>query len=998
MSYKLEDLLKKKDELPFVNREDLFDLVEEFIYPDDEEEGELSYVLSFYGVDGIGKTRFKKELVKFYKLPDVEIIQIDFRNNMLLELHTCLFRFRLLLGKHASIKFPNFDLAYALFFRKKFSQYALENKVSSLEKGSLAGEIVAALGSTVSPLLYLPKALIMFWNGFGKVKAWIEEKKDVFQRFNEREEFEMEKFLPAFLAEDIAESGQTDLKIIFIIDSFDHHKMDTGNWFQEMIHNLDLPTKNIKWIILSRNQLNWERESKDWRDKICVKEEEIQYLSEEDTKNLLREIDIPSDLVDTIWQKSNGYPFYIHLVNEIYVKEENRSKSPDLTPNPEDLIRQLIGRIKTDEKEVFLLLATPRKWNDEIWSDLKDQFLPSLKEEIYRDLINQVYIDQDEDGYYRLHSLIRELLQKNIDNNELKDRYRFLAQYYEKLADITVIDTNIDYENDDKAIKATRIFNPKSFQPSHIDAYLEAFYYRSHSLPPLELYGWFWDIKIPHEIVGSWTIFVVAEIIARLRAEIPKISDVIKKIEYLVVVLRCTHILAIFEEKIGLLADAKRSFHDAYDIANKILNNADYESAWISDRISEVVLPIKIDLINELAVILTDVGEFDRAEKHHLQAINEAEKTFGNNSRKAAEFRNIYGHHLETLGRDNEAINQYRQSLNIIRTLDDNDPLIGVISGNLGAMFLKKGQLPEAERLLKKAFELNLDSRAKHNYSIVLSYLGKLSAAETLLREVLAKNKREFGEKHPETARVYNSLANILFRYKETEKRAEAKELYKKAYVIIAKSHDPRHPITWSFLNNYINFLISEQEYDHLAPLIQKSVDIADNSPRDRPVTIKRLSELVGFYEQLNQKKGTAFLINLLDNETIKRLRELADSFDQENEAISFYILDNETSRSLIEELTPIEKYSLAELHDPSFLDKSKNRRTHAKRSRAKRSRAKEKDINKVLRMNISKDQKVHKLLKMNVPKKRIVSLLDIELNRVNSIEKRFNHHWNSSV
>jgi tetratricopeptide (TPR) repeat protein len=157
----------------------------------------------------------------------------------------------------------------------------------------------------------------------------------------------------------------------------------------------------------------------------------------------------------------------------------------------------------------------------------------------------------------------------------------------------------------------------------------------------------------------------------------------------------------------------------------------------------------KVSLLqNNLATVLKDLGEYEKAKILLQKALISAEKNFG-----------------------------------------EEHPTTAVRYSNLATVLKDLGEYEKAKILLQKALisaEKNFGEEhpttavSYSNLALVLKALGEYEKAKILLQKALISDEKNFGEEHPTTAASYSNLATVLQALGEYEK---AKILLQKALI-----------------------------------------------------------------------------------------------------------------------------------------------------------------------------------------------------------------------
>jgi eukaryotic-like serine/threonine-protein kinase len=139
----------------------------------------------------------------------------------------------------------------------------------------------------------------------------------------------------------------------------------------------------------------------------------------------------------------------------------------------------------------------------------------------------------------------------------------------------------------------------------------------------------------------------------------------------------------------------------------------------------------------------------------------------------------------------------------------------------LGRVRAAQGQLPDAERLLQEAYELQVDLQgplsemtleAKSGLAELLVTMGQTERAETLLRSLVVDARGIYGNEHAEVGIALNNLANALSDI--PAKFEEAVLVYSEAVDLLRRTKGPEHLEVGTTYNNLGAVFLKTQEWD----------------------------------------------------------------------------------------------------------------------------------------------------------------------------------------
>jgi tetratricopeptide (TPR) repeat protein len=196
----------------------------------------------------------------------------------------------------------------------------------------------------------------------------------------------------------------------------------------------------------------------------------------------------------------------------------------------------------------------------------------------------------------------------------------------------------------------------------------------------------------------------------------------------------------------------------------------------------------------------------------------------------------------------------YKEAESAFRTVLSGDPDNTYAMGGIGNALLKLAKYQEAEEILKKALDIDINSdtnyiniaRSTNSLGGWYYVQGKNTEAEPLLKRALEIKENVLGKDHPSVARSMNNLALL---YYAQGKYTEAEPLFRGALAILEKVLGKDHPDVAILLNNLAGLYIDEGKYAEAEPLCQRALAILEKVlGKDHPDVAKPLSTLGNLY------------------------------------------------------------------------------------------------------------------------------------------------------
>jgi len=207
----------------------------------------------------------------------------------------------------------------------------------------------------------------------------------------------------------------------------------------------------------------------------------------------------------------------------------------------------------------------------------------------------------------------------------------------------------------------------------------------------------------------------------------------------------------------GNLAAAETMYQRALSIREKILGS---------------VHPDTAQSLHNLAHLLNDKKDYLSAEPLYRRALEIRLKTFGDNHPITANSLNNLALLLYNIGNNDNAEPLYRKAITIQEmTFGKIHPETATSYFNLALLLFSKGDVDDADYYFRRSldsFEQTLGLfhndtiQVLQNFAIFLRETDKLSKAEPLQRDSVARHIHAYGENGLETAAAYNGLGLLL--------------------------------------------------------------------------------------------------------------------------------------------------------------------------------------------------------------------------------------------
>lgn len=211
--------------------------------------------------------------------------------------------------------------------------------------------------------------------------------------------------------------------------------------------------------------------------------------------------------------------------------------------------------------------------------------------------------------------------------------------------------------------------------------------------------------------------------------------------------------------------------------------------------------------LNNLGLILQELGDYAGAKSYAEQALAIDAQVLG--AQEVAADLNNLGQILLAMGDYAGAKRHVEQALTILeQVFGKNHPKVALSLSNLGQILKYMGDLAGAKRHAEQALTISEQVFGKNhpqvatslnNLGQILKYMGDLEGAKTQAEQALAILEPVLGRNHPKVALALNNLGQIL---KDLGDLAEAKQYAEKALAIVEQVLGRNHPNVAILLNN----------------------------------------------------------------------------------------------------------------------------------------------------------------------------------------------------
>jgi len=436
------------------------------------------HVLVYYGVGGIGKTSLINQLIidLTENYPNSVYTRLDFIDPSSRIASRVLLNLINNISGKIKIRFPHFDLAYSIHFKKKNPDFVFKKKEMPFEsEASIIGNILGVIDG-----LGVAGAVTGIVNKAYELHARHGLNKEVKKELSELEDLsplEIEERLPAYFAYDLRIAlDQKNVPVFAIfIDTYEalwsgiknEAKIFTADaWIRELVAQLP----GVIFVICGRERLRWEEIEPEWIR--FVEQHLLDRLDKKDASEFLITCGVKEeDIRNKILSASNGHPYHLDLSVDTYFERKNQGVELDpkhFGSNRREILDRFLRNLETSEIETLKILSVPRYYNENIFEYLVNKMNTGYPITQFDDFNRFSFVSYDR-GYYFIHNLMRDGLNSFSDKRLKKKVHELLAEYY-------------DHKLNDA--------DKRHSQDYLISLFSEALYHRSHHLTSKKYLAW----------------------------------------------------------------------------------------------------------------------------------------------------------------------------------------------------------------------------------------------------------------------------------------------------------------------------------------------------------------------------------------------------------------------------------------------------------------------------------------------------------------------------
>ena len=396
------------------------------------------FVLSFYGIGGIGKSSLLNQLCREMTDKSKFYVKYDFESAASLDPYNVLMGLKQTIrNKYGDVfRFPLMNAALLLMARKSDLNFRNDELVRSVisespyfEQAIDALSIIPVVGAPINSAIRLFSQISADLENLADNRDLKVKYKQAMEEMKYLEADELRQKMPRYFLIDMAENmHRLSMPLVIFLDTYEKY-VDTfrassnivlDSWLWEGPQSLLQRIPGILWVISGRDRLIWA-DSGEWDEEHLTCSEVKDFLAP-DSINYLHTAGITEDrIVSHICTITKGVPIYLDLCVDTYylIKSHGGEPTPEsFEVDQRKIANRYVKYLDHANRTLIYMLAAMSSWRDyEAEYVGKKIFSGMFPLELYNSMIKHSFIKTDEDGKRRMHSIVVESLLTEIGSS-----------------------------------------------------------------------------------------------------------------------------------------------------------------------------------------------------------------------------------------------------------------------------------------------------------------------------------------------------------------------------------------------------------------------------------------------------------------------------------------------------------------------------------------------------------------------------------------------------
>ena len=429
-------------------------------------DGSLAHV--FYGPGGIGKTALLQRFAEVTAqdgpggYPHVRTGMIDLHGRRMDDADRLLVVIRNSFAT-AGIVFPRFDAALAIYWESARTEEAAPRLVKQwLKRSGEAGqdgmsEVISDVAGSIPGLGFAIKA-ILNWSIRKGTEVYLQACYPDLERMYVKENAlrtpqELSSLLPWMLARDLRAhlERHPNERFLLLIDEYEavYSQAGAGSvWsdhpFDTQLKTLVRESAGLLAFFFSRERLRWE-----WEPGWSLTQTALSGLDERDAEQLLLRVPVPDeDVREAILQgtRESGtkddtiYPLLLRMQIDTYLRLAQAGKQitretfrdPQNSASPRsEIVGRLLRSYDLPMQKTIERLSVASRFDRRAFEHVVRTFSTALPSDHYKQFVGLSFIQEVGDGFHAMHSVLREILRDQIDEESRASSAASLLAHFE---------------------------------------------------------------------------------------------------------------------------------------------------------------------------------------------------------------------------------------------------------------------------------------------------------------------------------------------------------------------------------------------------------------------------------------------------------------------------------------------------------------------------------------------------------------------------------------
>lgn len=410
------------------------------------------FVLSYYGIGGIGKTRLLEILSK--KVQN-EVLHIKYDFHYATSPREVIMSLRNLL-MNKGFAFHLLDAAEKEYIEK--SGKLTERMQKQDKRSSLTDNVIDLALEGIGTIVPGTSLVVKGFNAAKETAAYaMELRKDKPEGYDvsvqEMRHLEAHQILDSF-PEYFARDLEFQIKglgkpIIIMLDTYEKlvdtycetgHQAVADHWLREQIVDM---VPGVMWVIAGRERLDWAQKDSSWEG--VIDEHRLGDLGEKDCQLFLDAAKIPSSLWKGIYELTEGTPAFLDICVEEYYILKGRgytnitmSMLAGDSSKKENLLERFVRYMNTEERELAEVQAIFGVWRKEQIEKVCKSIYGRFNERIYNESLEHSIIYVNEYRQHYMHEIVRKFIVKYMATDTRRKMYIEMSKVLAETEDVEV--------------------------------------------------------------------------------------------------------------------------------------------------------------------------------------------------------------------------------------------------------------------------------------------------------------------------------------------------------------------------------------------------------------------------------------------------------------------------------------------------------------------------------------------------------------------------------